>query len=564
MRNEIISAEFCVVGGGMAGLCAAIASARHGIHTVLMQDRAVLGGNASEEIRMQIGGAHGKNNRETGIIEEIILENYYRNSSCSYSVWDSVLYEKAALEPNITLLLDCTCQSVSMDREGVRVRSVKGWQMTSETYYTVEATLFADCSGDSILAPLTGAEFTIGRNSRFEFNESIAPEISDKKTMGMSCLFQIREKDHPTRFIAPDWANKYPSDKELPYKDHDRNSNFWWMELGGDGDSIHDTDKLRDELLKIAFGVWDHMKNHGDHGCENWELDWIGFLPGKRESRRYIGAYIVNQNDVESGGHFYDNVAYAGWSMDDHFPEGFNYKAGHPTIYHQAPSPWGIPYRSLYSSNINNLMFAGRNISVTHTALSSSRVMATCSLLGQAIGTAAAICIQDRITSPAGIDVTKLQKALLWDDCFIPDFPRQPSELTKAASKNHSEAADGDDRNNPAILSIGDRLTYHWNDNVFISSVRLIFDSMLDRGYGNMPCNYPLVQNGYKLPPTLIKAYQIEILSASGERIVKYSISDNRKRYIKLEISQTCREISVVPLETWGSGSASIFSMEAI
>ena len=155
MREETHHVDFCVVGGGMAGMCAAIAAARRGARVALMQDRPVLGGNASSEVRMWVCGAHGKNNRETGIVEEIVLENFYRNPTANYSVWDSVLFEKARLEPNITLLLNCACCAVEMD--GLRIRSVKGYQFTAETWHTVEAKVFADCSGDSVLAPLSGA-----------------------------------------------------------------------------------------------------------------------------------------------------------------------------------------------------------------------------------------------------------------------------------------------------------------------------------------------------------------------------------------------------------------------
>ncbi len=382
MKHLNHKVDLCVVGGGLSDTCAAIAAARHGLKVLLMQDRPMLGGNASSEIRMWVCGARNLEYRETGILEEMQLENFYRNTNRCYQVWDTVIYEKAYCEPNLTLLLNTTCQKA--ETEGNRIVSVTGWQMTSETYHTVEAVYFADCSGDSILAPLTGASVRVGRESRSEFDESIAPEESDRKTMGLSCMFQIRETPTPQPFIPPEWAMKLPTDDDIPLREHEIGTNYWWIELGGDRDSIHDTDALRHELLSISYGVWDHVKNHGDHGAENWVLDWIGFLPGKRESRRYVGAYIVNQNDVSSGGHFDDAVAYGGWTMDDHFPEGFYYRGGYPTIHHPAPTPWGIPWRSLYSVDIDNLLFAGRNISVTHTALSSSRVMGTCSLLGQA------------------------------------------------------------------------------------------------------------------------------------------------------------------------------------
>ena len=149
--------------------------------------------------------------------------------------------KRCDLEPNITLLLNCTCNDVTMD--GNRIKSVKGWQLTTETWHTVKANLFADCSGDSILAPLTGAEFRVGREARAEFDEDIEPEQADKKTMGMSCLIQARETDSPQTFIPPKWAHVYETCADLPYRGHDLlNTNFWWIELGGEQDSIHDTE----------------------------------------------------------------------------------------------------------------------------------------------------------------------------------------------------------------------------------------------------------------------------------------------------------------------------------
>ena len=178
--------------------------------------------------------------------------------------------------------------------------------------------------------------------------------------MGMSCLIQARETDRPQVFTPPSWAYVYETCEDLPHRGHDLlKTNFWWIELGGEQDTIHDTEAIRDELLKVAFGVWDHMKNRGDHGAENWVLEWVGFIPGKRESRRYVGDYILNQNDVRAEGRFEDLVAYGGWTMDDHHPGGMNWE-GEPTMFHPAPSPFGIPYRCLYSRNIVNLFFAAR------------------------------------------------------------------------------------------------------------------------------------------------------------------------------------------------------------
>ena len=334
----------------------------------------MLGGNASSEVRMWVCGAHGPNNRETGLVEELNLENLYRNPGYNYSIWDGIMYEMARSEPNIELLMNCSCFGCEMD--GARIKSVRGWQMTTQTFHEVHAVLFADCSGDSVLAPLTGAEFRVGREARAEFGEDIAPEQADSRTMGMSCMLQAREENRPCEFIPPKWAYKFTRD-DLAHRVPDMSNpceNFWYLELGGDGDSIRDTEMLRDELLKTAYGIWDYVKNAPENKEKNanWRLDWMGILPGKRESRRYVGDYIMTQHDVRAEGRFDDLIAYGGWSMDDHHPSGFR-TAERPTIFHPAPSPYGIPYRSTYSRNIENLMFAGRNISVTHTAMSSTR-----------------------------------------------------------------------------------------------------------------------------------------------------------------------------------------------
>ena len=509
MKNKKHVVDFCVVGGGIAGLCAAVAAARHGAKVALLQDRPVLGGNASSEIRMWISGASvaGPNLRETGIVEEIQLENFHRNPLANYSIWDTVLYETARLEPNLTLLLNCSINAAQMD--GVRIQSVTGWQLTTETWHVVEAEYFADCSGDGILAPLTGAEFRLGREARSEFAEDIQPLVADRKTMGMSCLVQVREMEGPQPFIPPKWANKYVTDADLPHRGHRPPDNFWWVEVGGENDSIHDTEELRDELLKIAYGVWDHIKNHGDHGADNLVLDWIGFLPGKRESRRFVGDHILTQNDVRAEGRFEDLVAFGGWPMDDHHPAGFHH-SGEPTVYHPVPAPYGIPYRCLYSRNIDNLFFAGRNISVTHAALSSTRVMATCSLLGQAVGTAAAIAVREGL-SPREVyekRICELKQSLMEDDCYLPWNVRQVSELTQksrltASTGDPEPLRNGIDRpigstDNGWSGPTGSWIQYSFDGTKRLSEARLVFDSDLCRKVMNIRHPDPLGQKSYE------------------------------------------------------------------
>jgi hypothetical protein len=434
--------DVCVVGGGMAGLCAAIAAARHGAKTAIVQDRPVFGGNASSEIRMWICGAHGKHNKETGLLEEIQLENAYRNPAGSYAIWDSVLWGAAACQPSLTVFLNCSCTRCETETAGGvrRIASITCWQLTSQTWHTIGAKVFIDCSGDSILAEPSGAAFRVGREAREEFDEDIEPAVADRKTMGNTLLIQLRKTDAPQPFTPPPWAYKFESADDLPHRMRGvQGHNFWWIELGGLQDTIHDAEAIRDELMRAAWGVWDYIKNVAPEKdeAETWALEFLGSLPGKRENRRYEGDHILTQNDVRAEGRFDDIIAYGGWSMDDHHPAGLLYP-GKPTIFHPAPSPYGIPYRCLYSRNVGNLMFAGRNISVTHAALSSTRVMATCAILGQAAGTGAAMAVELGC-DPRSIypdHITALQHRLMDDDCYLPGLARDVGTLSRQADSD--------------------------------------------------------------------------------------------------------------------------------
>ncbi len=538
----------------------------------------MLGGNASSEIRMWVCGAHGENMRETGILEEIMLENLYRNPDMNYSIWDGILYEYAKCEENLTLLLNCACEACQMD--GNRIIGITGYQTTTQKYHAVRAQIFADCSGDSVLAPLCGAAFRMGREARGEYGESIAPEIADQKTMGMSILMQAREFQKPSTFIPPAWANRYTK-RDLSHRVPDLTNpgeNFWYLELGGTRDTIADTEEVRDELLKCAYGVWDYVKNAPENKekNKNWRLDWMGMLPGKRESRRYIGDHVMTQNDVRAGGHFEDVVAYGGWTMDDHDPRGFE-SGGAPNIFHPAPSPYGIPYRSLYSKNIGNLMFAGRNISVTHAAMSSSRVMATCAILGQAMGTAAAIAIREK-TSPRGIyerHLAELRETLMSDDCYLPFARRTVSEIARTAHLDPALEAlrDGFDRpvdgtTHSVSVPLGAPVAYHFDAPQFVQSVRIVFDSDLNRmlmdklPQRNLPANRPLDLPEAHLPKTLVRAYRIEAILEGGEGMIIAQEADNRRRMRRHTVGHPIRELRLIPLETWGANDCRLFSFD--
>ncbi|MHC5056197.1 MAG: FAD-dependent oxidoreductase [Planctomycetota bacterium] len=582
MKEETHTVDLCVVGGGMAGLIAALAAARRGARVALVHDRPVLGGNASSEIRMHICGAHGRDNRETGILEEILLENHYRNPQPNFSIWDSVLHGKAMCQEGLELFMNCSVDRCATD--GARVRSVTGWQLTTETWHTIEASLFADCSGDGILAPLSGAEYRIGREARSEFDESIAPERADRKTMGMSCLFQAREYGRPQRFIPPDWAYRFTKPEDLRGRHVDvRRTNYWWIEVGGEMDSIHDAERCRDELLKIAFGVWDYVKDHGGMPPEevaNWALDWVGFLPGKRESRRYVGDHVLTQNDVRAEGRFDDLVAYGGWTMDDHFPAGFYHpEAG--TIFHPGPSPFGIPYRSLYSRNIENLFCAGRCHSASHAAMSATRVMGTTSLMGQAVGTAAAIATRDGLT-PRGVlgeRLRELQEFLLDDDCYLPWRARAVPGLTRGA---RLVAEHGDPEplrsgigrpvggaDNGWTGPVGTAVDFEFDGPVPVKEVRLVFDSDLNRvdtsrGHQarNMRHYYALDADPWRVPGTLVRRFRVDTLGASGEWSTAFREANNYERLVRVPLAVEARAVRFVPEETWGADEAHVFALD--
>ncbi|MBQ4137048.1 MAG: FAD-dependent oxidoreductase, partial [Clostridia bacterium] len=362
LNQKVIETDLCVVGGGIAGMCAAISAARHGIKVVLMHERPVLGGNASSEIRMWVCGAHGENNRETGILEEIALENLYRNPNKNWYIWDNILYDFIKREKNITLLLNCTCIDAECesgefeDNRSIRIKSVTGYSMTTQTMIKVNSRFFSDCSGDSILAPLTGAQFRIGRESADEFGEDTHVKVHDNMTMGNSCLLQGRETTKKVTYTHPESFKKF-TDEDFKFREIHPESpweNYWYLELGGNRDTIHDAEDIASELKELALGTWDYMKNSGKYDVDTWELDFLGALPGKRESRRMVGEYIITECDIRDCRIFDDTIAYGGWPIDDHFPMGFYHKNTANTDI-KTPAPYPLPYRALYSRNVENL-----------------------------------------------------------------------------------------------------------------------------------------------------------------------------------------------------------------
>lgn len=450
-----LTTQILIAGGGPAGVPAALAAARNGAKVVLCQDRSVLGGNSSSEVRMHICGASPRGKeleteaRESGIIEEIMLECSVRNPQRSASMLDLILYEKCLAEPNLTLLLNTTVVGVTMD--GDRIASAFAVRESTEDHFVITADLFADCTGDGRLGYEAGALYTTGREASDEYGESGANRNRDQHRLGSSLLFTSRDMGRPMPFIPPAWIRKF-TETDLKFRNHSTwEYGYWWVEYGGVMDTIKDNETIRDELMAIMLGVWDHIKNSGEHPeSENWALDWFGFLPGKRESRRFIGKHVLTQNDIEQAVDFDDVIAYGGWSMDTHPPQGIDAKEEDPCHQPYTPYMYGIPLGSMISKNISNFMFAGRNLSATHIAFSSTRVMATCAVMGEGLGTFAAIAANRNMSSEDAyrdpVLVKEVQQRLMRQGAFLPgkwlegNLAAQ-ARISASSEQQHGEAA---------------------------------------------------------------------------------------------------------------------------
>jgi hypothetical protein len=430
LRSVSIDADLVIVGGGLAGVCGAITAARAGLKVTLVQDRPVLGGNASSEVRLWILGATshmGNNNRwarEGGVLDELLVENMYRNPEGNPLIFDSILLDKVIAEPSINLLLNTSIYEVEKKTDDV-IQSVTGFCSQNATRYKLSAPLFCDCSGDGIVGFLSGAAFRMGAESKDEFGEKFAPAAAYGELLGHSLYFYSKDVGHPVKYVPPAFAlndiTKIPRFRS--FNAHEYGCKLWWIEYGGRLDTVHDTEKIKWELWKVVYGTWNYIKNSGKFPqAANLTLEWVGTIPGKRESRRFEGDYMLTQHDIVKQNTHFDAAAYGGWSIDLHPADGvFSEKPG-CNQWH-SKGIYQMPYRSMYSKNIRNLFLAGRIISASHVAFASTRVMATGAHAAQAVAMAAVICKAQGIM-PADIirknQIGELQKQLLKNGQYIP------------------------------------------------------------------------------------------------------------------------------------------------
>ncbi|MBQ8869118.1 MAG: FAD-dependent oxidoreductase [Oscillospiraceae bacterium] len=597
--------DFVVVGGGLTGLCAAISAARGGAKTALIHDRSVLGGNASSEIRMHICGANCNMKKpelsEGGIVHELMLSNKRVNDSYNFSIWDAVLFDAAKKEKNLSLFLNTTMHSVSSEN-GV-VKTIECYQLTTELHLSISANFFADCTGNGTLCAFADAEYKTGSEAKSEYNESHAPEKEDNKRMGNTLLFKAVDRGHPVEFVPPVEVMHF-TEEQLKYRKHSpdfspesvkditpealrvmfsgyaQDYGYWWIEICGEKENIiEEYEDIRDQLVSAIYGVWNHIKNEGNHGAENYELAWVGMLPGTRESRRIVCDYMLNENDILSNRRFEDKVAYGGWDIDVHTCLfAFDEK---PSFIYPVEGSFDIPYRSYCVKGFKNLFVGGRCMGASKLAMASTRVMGTCSVGGQAIGTAAAILCRDNAENIREINIKELQQNLLRDDCYLPLLTNEDSNdlarTSKIVASSEEEGfcaenlvngitrkIDGasnvwhskplkDEQPETVLLSLKKKST--------VNTVQLVFDSNFNIEKKITLSSTRQNQQKIGIPKELVRDFTVELIS-DGTVIEKLDVKDNYQRLVKLNFDLVdCDTVKVSFTKTWGDPCVRVFEI---
>lgn len=426
--------DIVVAGAGPAGFCAAVAAARLGMRTALVTDRPVIGGNASSEIQIGISGADqqpwNRYAQESGVVEEFsnrMSHSALRSGAWRWSNASLTYFDMVESEPNLSLILNALVHEASLDKSG-RIEWIGALQQRSEKELELAADWFIDCTGDGVVGYLAGADYRLGREARGEFGEPSAPLTADRKTMGSTLNFHSSTRDRPVPYKAPAGAIDVSSLTEFPYfgKAWSRSPSgefglLWWAEISGLINPIDDDEEVSRRCRMLIYGLWDYIKNSGKfQDVDRLELDWLSPLPGKRESRRLMGPVILTENTLRRQERFADAIGHGGYMIDVHPEDGY-LSPDWSSAHNYAPGVYDIPLRSLFSRNVPNLFFAGRDISVTHQALGSLRVEGTCGVTGEAAGIAAAFCktLGCQPSEAADEHASGLQRLLLRNDQSI-------------------------------------------------------------------------------------------------------------------------------------------------
>ena len=539
-----LQCDLLVAGGGPAGVCAALSAARHGARVILCQDRSRLGGNSSSEVKMHVVGAnmHGGRPgwREGGLIEELRLDDAVNNPQRCWELWDLLLYDKLMSQPHLTLLLDTTVYAAEVQDD--RIQRVMARCDKTEHLYRIQSRYFADCTGDARLAMEAGATIRWGHEARAEFDESLGWDESSRETLGSSLLFTARQHDRPMPYTPPTWARQVDESRLLFRPVRSWEYGYWWIEWGGHLNTIRDNERIRFELLSIVTGVWDYIKNSGKFPeADHWALDWIGMLPGKRESRRIEGDVILTQQDLQGlRADWDDAVCIGGWGLDEHPPGGFDDAEKAPFVSIRLPEVYNIPLRALYSRDRQNLFMAGRNASCSHVAFTSTRVMATCAVMGQAVGTAAAFCARNDLMPRQVVQdrarLSELQQTLLRDDQTIKHLGNNdPHDLARNA---HVTASGADRESRP--------------ENVIDGQVRDMYGEVQHRWLGPMTSEGAWLQLAWERPQT-IREIQLTFDTGFHRELTLTASDSHSRRMIRAPQPESVRDYVILAHRSDGS-----------
>lgn len=568
--------DFIVVGAGPGGVAAAVSGARQGLKTALLCGRPYVGGNASDEGSVGPDGAGGKNLgfHETGIANEI-----KRICEKNKSTWQSAMETFLAQNPLVTVFANTLCTDAITENN--KIMSIEAVDTMTLEKYSFEGDIFVDCSGDGWLGYYSGAAYRLGREAKHEYNEEFAPQNPDTLTMS-GCLcksrlgwymrgFYMEKTDKEVVFDAPSWTPELPEGTEIERVHEKGHTAEWWLENSNDYDDLWEEEYTRDALAMLGIGYFNWLKTKSPQKDEfkNHKLTHLALHNSKRENRRLIGDYVLSQTDITERKSFDDVVTYHGWGIDVHHPKGiFSGKEG-PFHLNMKVPPLPVPYRCLYSKNIENLFMASRCSSSTHLALGTTRIENTIMTFGQITGVAAAMCKKYN-TTPRGIYenyIGELQQNLLKEDMTIFEIKNEDvndiARIAKieATSENTEKGGfakniiNGKNRSVPAECNgwisnegLPQTISLKWDECKSVSMVQITAETDL---------YYP--RYSFEDAPAFdytAKNVTIELLN-NGVCVEKREIKDNYLRQMREEFAQVkADEIKVTVTETSGGNVA--------
>lgn len=606
MRNELVEEipakdmghfDFIVVGGGVAGCNAAIAAARGGAKVALIQDRPMVGGNNSSEMGVPVsGGSSLGKGRETGLNEEVgRIASYNHNQK-----WAAGAEIVIAAEPNITLFLNSHVFQAETDEHN-NITSVTAFNMIDGHLTRYSGDYFADCTGDGWLGYYAGAEYMLGRESKEQFGETYAKDIADNITMSGSLMqhsilgYQAIDMGKPIEMAAPKWLYNLEDNAEgyekRPRFENGVRAGNWWTENHGRNDDLWDPEWARDDLILVSMSYYNWIKNYSSLAdkAKDYQLTYIPITNAKRETRRLVGDIVVTEHHLLGREVFPDRVGYFVWGLDVHHPLGI-FSPGSPFDYHPNFSPASIPLRMLYSKDVPNMFMAGRNVSVTHVALGTARVQGTTGMMGQIIGTAAALCVKEKAT-PRGLYeayMPELQQQLLKDDITILHLRNEdPDDLARTAQISASSSKSDKDGPQNAINGLtrpldDDMEMWIGNvpDNMWISDPEQKMPQwlMLDFGSSKKIDSIYLTfdtdlkvkrhstwehKESERMPPTCVRDYKVQYLNGDEWVTVAEGKDNYQRRRIHTFPAVEAEKVRLLVERTNGDPSARLYEIRA-